>query len=68
MKMRKFILPHTFPNYPCHTQSVERHIRLVSTSCKMIASRDDRDARIAATIVSRNMMACFRSKQDYVFS
>ena len=58
---------HTFPNYPCHTQSVERHIRLVSTSCK-IASRDDRDARIAATIVSCNMMPCFRSKQDYVFS
>ena len=57
--------PHSFMYYPCHSQSVERHIRIVSETCKFVCDPDERDSRIAITIAERNVMPNFRSKQDY---
>ena len=49
-----------FPRYPSHSQSVERHIRLVSETCTMIASQEERDSRISITLAEREIMPCFR--------
>ena len=54
-----------FPLYPCHSQSVERHIRLVSETSKMIADADLRDGRIAATLLARKIMPSFNTKNQY---
>ena len=59
--------PFTFPRYPCHTQSVERHIRLVSETSGMIACPKMRDGRISITLTEREIMPNFCSKKDFMF-
>ena len=59
--------PFIFPHYPCHTQSVERHIRLVSETSSMIACLKLRDGRISITLAEREIMPKFCSKKDFMF-
>ena len=56
----------SFPPYPSHTQSVERHIRLVSQTSKTIISADKRDARINITLMERKLIPNFISKRDFI--
>ena len=53
------------PNYPSHTQAVERVIRLISETSTMSACKNQRDARIRITLETRKIMPCFNSKQDF---
>ena len=56
----------SFPPYPSHTQSVERHIRLVSQTSKTIISADKRDVRINITLMERKLIPNFISKRDFI--
>ena len=49
----KLRLSYCFDEYPCHSQSVERFIRLVSETSIMYSNPDDRDGRIKATIQAK---------------
>ena len=51
---------------PCHSQAVERHIRLVSDASLKSSSVEQRDGMIRATIHSREKIPRFSSKKDYV--
>ena len=55
-----------FPPYPSHTQSVERHIRLVSQTSKTIISADKRDDRINITLMERKLIPNIISKRDFI--
>ena len=48
--------PFSFPKFPCHTQSAERRIRLVSETCSMIADQKLRDSRINITLAERESL------------
>ena len=54
-----------FPDIPCHSQHVERTIRLVSETATKLADPKERDQRIRMTIHFRKCMPHFNSKQDF---
>ena len=54
-----------FPDIPCHSQHVERTIRLVSETATKLADHKERDQRIRMTIHLRKCMPHFNSKQDF---
>jgi hypothetical protein len=56
----------TFPNLPCHTQAVERCIRLVTEACVAVCE-SQRDGFIRSRIESRSVMQSFDKKADYRF-
>lgn len=51
--------------FPCHTQAVERTVKLVSESCMLVTDHVKRDGVIKATLESRRKMPLFKSKQDF---
>lgn len=53
-------------SFPCHTQAVERTVKLVSESSKMVTDPVRRDGVIKATIESRQKMPSFKTKKDFV--
>ncbi|CAH0547286.1 unnamed protein product [Brassicogethes aeneus] len=54
----------TFPNYPCHTQSVERCVRLVTEAAAAVGELQ-RDGYIKSRLKSRSLMPQFEKKSDY---
>ena len=60
--------PFSFPKFPCHTQSVERHLRLVSETFSMIADQKLRDSRINITLAKRELMPKFIIRKDFDLS
>ena len=57
--------PLDFVKYPCHTQAVERSIRLVSEASSAVSGEDARDGFIRARIQSRGIMKSFNTKREY---
>ena len=58
----------TFKQYPSHTQSVERVIRIVSQTAIMSCNPEMRDGRIRSTILARALMPKrYDSKKDFHF-
>lgn len=53
--------------FPCHTQAVERTVKLVSESCMLVTNNVKRDGVIKTTLESRRKMPLFKSKQDFAF-
>ena len=53
------------PKYPCHTQVVERCVKIVTEASKSVCGFEARDARIRSKIKSREMMPCFKSKMYF---
>jgi hypothetical protein len=51
---------------PCHTQSVERGIKLVTEAAKLVCGSENRDAMIKVKQTSRAKMPKFDSKKEYV--
>lgn len=51
--------------FPCHTQAVERTVKLVSESSMLVTDPVKRDGVIKATLKSRRKMPLFKSKQDF---
>jgi hypothetical protein len=54
-----------FPYFPCHTQAVERGVRLVTEACEAVVGEDKRDGFIWSRIASRSVMPHFETKSDY---
>lgn len=53
----------TFPEYPCHTQAVERYVQVVCSSQKV--SEPNVDGYIKNKIQSRKTRPKFETKSDY---
>ena len=56
----------TVGDFPCHTQSVERLIKLVTEACGKVIGRENRDGYIMAKLASYKRMPKFESKKDYM--
>ena len=56
---------YSFSKIPCHTQAVERLVKLVTEASKAVCGRKSRDGFISARIASRQLMAKFESKRDF---
>ena len=54
-----------FLDLPCHTQNVERHVKIVSEVSRKAVGVKAIDGMIRSTIVSRNKMSSFSSKKDF---
>ena len=55
----------SFPKFPCHTQAVERHVKLVTEVAKTVCGQKSRDGFIRARVASRQLMQTFESKRDF---
>ena len=53
------------PKFPCHTQAVERHAKLVTEAVKTVCGQKSRDGFIRARVSSRQLMPMFESKRDF---
>ena len=54
-----------FPSYPCHTQAVERVIRLVSQSSRLYSNLDERDSCVYSTIELRKLIPKFDNNSQF---
>lgn len=54
-----------FNDFPCHTQAVERCVKLVSEASKKVCGVDARDGLIRTTLLSRSIMPEFSTKSDF---
>lgn len=52
---------------PCHTQAVERHVKLVTEASQSVCGERARNGFIINRILSRQQMAAFNQKTDYYF-
>ena len=55
-------------NFPCHTQAVERCVKLVTESSAAVCGQQQRDGFIRSRIKSRKIMKTFNTKCDYRLS
>ena len=55
----------TLEEYPCHTQSVERHVKVVTEAAASVCGGLRRDGYIRAKLASRKEVSHFRSKKDW---
>lgn len=54
-----------FPRFPCHTQSVERFVKLVTESCAAVCGTKSRDGFILCRLKSRELMPSFNTKAEF---
>lgn len=54
-----------FARYPCHTQAVERHIKLVTEASEMVCGKEKRDGFIRARLESRMKMPKLDTKRQH---
>lgn len=60
------ILPEfNYLKFPCHTQSVERCVKLVTEAAEKVCGHENRDGYIRATLKSRQLMHKFGSKSEF---
>ena len=55
-----------FPKFPCHTQAVEKAVKLVTEASACVVDCSERDGYIIAKLQSRKKMPQFNSKKDFV--
>lgn len=53
------------PLYPCHTQAVERYIKLMTEASVSVVGPEKRDGFVRATMKSRETLKTFDSKKDF---
>jgi hypothetical protein len=51
--------------FPCHTQSVERCVKLVTEAAGTVCGPGARDGYIRSRLQARGLMPKFETKQDY---
>lgn len=56
----------TFGKYPCHTQCVERCIKLVSEASAAVCGYEQRDGFIRVRVNSRDAMPVFNTKKEFL--
>ena len=54
-----------FPMFPCHTQAVERAVKLVTEASACVVSSSEKDGYIIAKLQSRKKIPHFESKKDF---
>jgi hypothetical protein len=54
-----------FPKFPCHTQSVERSVKLVTEACAAVCGAKSRDGFIVNRLESRKLMPKFNTKSQF---
>ena len=54
-----------FNRFPCHTQAVERCIKLVTEASQSVCGTEARDGYIRSTLLSRSLMPEFSSKAAF---
>ena len=52
--------------HECHSQNVERHIKLVTEASSAVAGHDRRDGLIRNKIRSRKLMKNFECKRSFI--
>ena len=57
--------PFAVPKYPCHTQAVERAVRLVSEASAAVVGKDARNGFIRQRIEARKELPRFKTKQEF---
>ena len=57
--------PFVVSKYPCHTQAVERAIRLVSEASAAVVDKKARDGFIRQRIEARKELPTFKTKRDF---
>ena len=55
-----------FPKFPCHTQAIERAVKLVTEASACVVDSSERDSYIIAKLQSRKKMPQFTTKKDFV--
>ena len=56
-----------FSALPCHTQAVERTVKLVTDAAQKVIGSENREGCINALLTSRSKLPKFNTKQDDVF-
>jgi len=54
-----------FPKYPCHTQAVERCVKLITEASASVCGEKARNGFIRVRLESRKIMPYFNTKADY---
>ena len=54
-----------FSRFPCHTEAVERCVKLVTESSSNLCGAEARDGFIRTRVAARAIMPCFNTKADY---
>ena len=63
--LKSFIdYPMQVPDWPSHTQSIERWVKMVTEAAGHVYSQERREGYIRSQVVSRKLMSQNRSKQD----
>ena len=60
--------PLTFPSFPCHSQSVERAVKLVTEAASKVCGAARRHSHIVSVMASRKARKPFKSKKHYKYS
>ena len=65
--LKKFVdTPMEVPEWPSHTQSVERCVKMVTEAAAHVYSHERREGYIRSQVVSRELMSKNTSKKDIV--
>ena len=64
-QLEKFAQEPLAVDIPCHSQGVERYVRMVTEASCQVYGMDARDGFIKARIKSRELTPSFQSKHDF---
>ena len=53
------------PNFPCNTQAVERHVKLLSQASASVCNEESTDGIVKLTHQSREKMKTFDIKKEF---
>ena len=59
--------PLCFPRFPCHSQSVERAVKLVTEAASKVCGGDKRHSHSVSVLAARKARTPFKSKKHYRF-
>lgn len=62
------VLPITFGKFPCHTQAVERCVKLVTEAALKVCTEEARNGYILAKLDARRVLPSFENKSQYYAS
>jgi hypothetical protein len=64
-ELKDFVSHGLESKIPCHTQAVERCVKLVNEASEAVCGNTARDGFIRSRLASRKKMPCFETKKEY---
>ena len=61
------IAPYSFPNYPLHSQSVERAVKLVTEAASKVVGEEKRHEHILSKVKARKVRKACDTKRNYKY-